>query len=107
MTCYKLTCDNLCTNYILARVVFSNMYPNQNVNLSQFYPGQSYSTRTAYPYPFYIQTSHHMNVASAPPTQKNTAVTYHDAIFTDTPSVSSLPTSQTRFQGKKINALLN
>lgn len=47
------------------------MYPNKNVNLSQFYsvPAQAYSSH-GYPYSLYIQPNHSMNIVS--PTQQNT-----------------------------------
>ena len=81
------------------------MYSNQNVNLSQFYPSQSYSTRTAYPYPFYIQPNHPMNIASPPSTQK-TPVTYHNEIFTNAPPIPSIPATSARFQGEYVYAYL-
>jgi hypothetical protein len=76
------------------------MYPNQN--LPQFYPaGQSYPT--AYPYPFYIQPNHTINIAPPPSTQKtNVPVTYHDEIFTNAPPIPSLPATPARFQGELL-----
>lgn len=76
------------------------MYPNQNVSMSQFYPGQSYSAHPAYPYPFYIQQNHPMNIATpSAPSQKTTPVTYDD-IFSNGAPIPTLPATQTRFHGE-------
>ena len=68
------------------------MFPNKNVNISQFYsvPSPAYSHHP-YPYSLYVQPSHSMNIVSQ--TQKNTPAPYLDEGFTNGFSLSSLGTN--------------
>lgn len=67
------------------------MFPNKNVNISQFYPvhaSPAYSHHS-YPYSLYIQPNHAMGIVPQTPT-KNTPPPYLDESFANGSSFSGL-----------------